>query len=64
MILANIFQGKSSFLDIMSSVPGVEVYHEPVDTWRDVGGENMISDWSIYYQYSLLIGQERTSSKR
>ena len=57
MILANIFEGKSSFLDIMSSVPGVEVYHEPVDTWRGVGGENIFEKmirqperWSASFQ--------------
>ena len=33
--------GKSSFLDILSSEPGVEVYQEPVEAWRDVEGDNL-----------------------
>ena len=41
LVEGNIGSGKSLFLDIMSTLPGVEVYQEPVDLWRDVGGVNL-----------------------
>ena len=41
LVEGNVGSGKSTFLDIMSSLPGVEVYQEPVDLWRNVGGVNL-----------------------
>ena len=61
-------EGKSSFLDIMSMVPGVEVYQEPVDAWRDVGGDNlfekMITEperWSASFQLYSTVTRTRQS---
>ena len=41
LVEGNVGSGKSSFLEIMSSVAGVEVFQEPVDLWRNVGGDNL-----------------------
>ena len=41
LVEGNVGSGKSTFLDIMSSLPGVEVYQEPVDLWRNVDGVNL-----------------------
>ena len=54
----------------MSSVPGVEVYQEPVDVWRDVGGENifekMITEperWSATFQLFSTYTRSQQSLK-
>ena len=44
LVEGNIGSGKSSFLDIMQSWPGVAVLPEPVDLWRNVGGQNLFND--------------------
>ena len=44
LVEGNIGSGKSSFLDIMQSWPGVAVFQEPVDLWRNVGGQNLFND--------------------
>ena len=41
VVEGNVGSGKSTFLDIVSSWPGVEVYQEPVESWRNVSGENL-----------------------
>ena len=41
LVEGNVGSGKSSFLEIMSSVAGVEVFQEPVELWRNVGGDNL-----------------------
>ena len=52
----------------MSMVPGVEVYQEPVDAWRDVGGDNifekMITEperWSATFQLYSTVTRTRQS---
>ena len=52
----------------MSMVPGVEVYQEPVDAWRDVGGDNlfekMITEperWSASFQLYSTVTRTRQS---
>jgi len=62
LVEGNVGSGKSSFLDILSSEPGVEVYQEPVEAWRDVEGDNLFQKmitqpqrWSTSFQlYSSL----------
>lgn len=62
LVEGNIGSGKSSFLDIMSSWPGVEVFTEPVDLWRNVSGVNLFEKmnksperWMATFQlYSTL----------
>ena len=44
LVEGNVGSGKSSFLDIMESWPGVTVFQEPVDVWRNVGGQNLFND--------------------
>ena len=44
LVEGNVGSGKSSFLDIMESWPGVRVFQEPVDVWRNVGGQNLFND--------------------
>ena len=46
----NIGTGKSTFLDIMSSWPGVDVYLEQVDLWRDVDGINLYEKYREHPQ--------------
>jgi len=57
LVEGNVGSGKSTFLDIMSSWPGVEVFQEPVDLWRNASGDNllekMITDparWATTFQ--------------
>ena len=44
LVEGNVGSGKSSFLDIMETWPGVAVLQEPVEVWRDVGGQNLFND--------------------
>jgi len=37
----NIASGKSTFLSLLSAVPGVATYPEPVERWRAVGGQDL-----------------------
>jgi len=57
LVEGNIGTGKSTFLDIMSSWPGVEVFLEQVDLWRNVDGVNLYDKyrddphrWSTTFQ--------------
>ena len=68
LVEGNIGSGKSLFLDIMSTLPGVEVYQEPVDLWRDVGGVNLFEKmvkepqrWTTTFQ--LLSSKTRFYTK-
>lgn len=38
----NIRCGKSTFLQYCSSKPGIDVFREPIEKWRDVNGENLL----------------------
>ena len=44
LVEGNVGSGKSSFLDIMESWQGVSVLQEPVETWRNAGGQNLFND--------------------
>ena len=44
LVEGNVGSGKSTFLDIMKSWPGVKVLQEPVGLWRNVGGQNLFND--------------------
>ena len=44
LVEGNVGSGKSSFLDIMESWQGVFVLQEPVETWRNAGGQNLFND--------------------
>ena len=57
LVEGNIGTGKSTFLEIMSSWPGVEVFLEQVDLWRNVDGVNLYDKyrddphrWSTTFQ--------------
>merc|ERR1711962_20690 len=44
LVEGNVGSGKSTFLDIMDSWQGVKVLQEPVEIWRNVGGQNLFND--------------------
>lgn len=44
VVEGNIASGKSTFLSLVSGVPGVATYPEPVHRWRAVGGQDLFQD--------------------
>jgi len=58
----NVGCGKSTFLNLMSALPGVETYPETVDRWQNVSGLNLLEEmyrdpnrWSTSFQlYTTL----------
>jgi len=47
LVEGNVGSGKSTFLDIMESWPGVEVFQEPVEMWRNINGDNLFQKMII-----------------
>ncbi|XP_037030944.1 deoxynucleoside kinase-like isoform X2 [Bradysia coprophila] len=58
----NIGSGKSTFLSYCSQDPAFDVFSEPVDTWSNVGGTNLLEQfysdpakWGFPFQMEVMI---------
>jgi len=62
LVEGNVGSGKSTFLKIMETFPGVKTFPEPVEKWQKVGTQNLLQDmyadpkrWTTAFQlYSTL----------
>jgi len=72
IVEGNVGSGKSTFLDILQSWPGVETFPEPVAAWQEVGGQNLLEDmysaparWMTTFQlYSALTRTKQALTAR
>jgi len=62
LVEGNVGSGKSTFLSILDSLPDIQVFPEPVESWQQVGRQNLLEDmygdphrWTTTFQlYSSL----------
>jgi len=62
LVEGNVGSGKSTFLNILDSLPDIQVFPEPVESWQQVGRQNLLEDmyaephrWTTTFQlYSSL----------
>merc|ERR1712142_123629 len=66
LVEGNVGSGKSTFLSIVEKLPGIKTFPEPVESWQQVGRQNLLYDmyadkhrWTTTFQlYSSLTRAE------
>merc|ERR1711909_3749 len=64
LVEGNVGSGKSTFLNTLDSLPDIQVFPEPVESWQQVGRQNLLEDmyaephrWTTTFQlYTSLTG--------
>merc|ERR1711872_669627 len=44
LVEGNVGSGKSTFLSIVEKLPGIKTFPEPVESWQQVGRQNLLYD--------------------
>merc|ERR1712179_707584 len=53
LVEGNVGSGKSKFLNTLDSLPDIQVFPEPVESWQQVGRKNLLED--MYADYDSIV---------
>ncbi|EFA08299.2 Deoxynucleoside kinase-like Protein [Tribolium castaneum] len=70
-IEGNIGAGKSTLIDYFSRISGIETYGEPIETWRNVNGDNLldlmysdIAQWLKVFQNFVQLSRLKVQTSK